>query len=166
MGVSRRARSVLALPNMLTAGARYGLRGLPFGQLLFANRAWFSHYVCHSSRLPCAAASLHFRLPSPGNGMADVTAKVVPGGFTKGEKSSTSVEAPPPSLVSVVVSYLSPSPGLPPRKPKGSLATSRALPAVHGQLHQLPVLGQKDGVRRLVAANNHLVVDDQHRIIQ
>jgi hypothetical protein len=45
---------------MITAGARYGLRGLPFGELLFANRAWFSHYVCHSSlgsRVCCGLAT-------------------------------------------------------------------------------------------------------------
>jgi hypothetical protein len=41
----------LALPNVLTAGAPHGVCRLLFGQLLFANRARFCHYVSHNSWL-------------------------------------------------------------------------------------------------------------------
>lgn len=47
-----RRPSVLALPNMFSAGALYGFGGFLLGQLLFADRARFRHHVCHDVAPP------------------------------------------------------------------------------------------------------------------
>ena len=39
---------MLALPNMFTAGAGYGISWPAFSQLLFADRTRFGHHVRHS----------------------------------------------------------------------------------------------------------------------
>jgi hypothetical protein len=46
---------VLALPNMFTAGTGHSIGGPSFGQLPFADRARFGHYVRHDlgSQLGC-----------------------------------------------------------------------------------------------------------------
>jgi hypothetical protein len=50
LGATRRCVShrVLALPNMLAAGAVHGIGRLSLGELLFAHWAWFSNYVRHT----------------------------------------------------------------------------------------------------------------------
>ena len=48
MNLERRARAVLSLPNMFTAGAVHGLRWSLLGQLPLADWARLGHYIRHN----------------------------------------------------------------------------------------------------------------------